>query len=329
MSIKDLLEALDKKILFESKETFKQDELTPVVINPPPQKGQKGKPLPPQKGGKQIDVEVINTGKPEPQDGDSEDPQDADGGDPQDGDESQKETKKTSKPGEGKEKGKPKTVDSHEIMNKWTDTGEAKEIAEKILEKSQKIRQERGEGEAGAGAGEGHFMDKLRKSHEPKINWVQELKKKLTAFKSKTSAEANQWSRKSADRYKEGQGVQKSKAYHQWLKDPRSHSGGQMIFKGPYVKAPISEMVLIVALDTSGSIPATTVSKVFAEMDKIAKGFKAGISHGGVSLEGKVYFMTWDSNVQQVEEYKPGEWKKYAKGERTVKGGGGTAPNHI
>jgi len=322
-NIKQLLEALESRVLLEQKETYKKEELTPVIINPP--KG-KAVPMPPQKGGEQVDVEVINTGKPEPQEGDGN----GEGKEDEEGP-PQKETKKTQKPGEGKpSKGPQQTIDSHEILKK-SDKGEAQEMAEKILEKAEETRKERGEDtEKAAGIGEGHFMDKLRDIYKPKINWVKELRKKLTEFKSQTSSAINRYSKKAAQRYKEGEGVQKSRAYHQWLKDPRSHApDSKIIFKGPYVKAPIGEVILIIALDTSGSIPGSTVSKVFAEMDKIAKGFKSGISHGGVRLEGKVYFMTWDTRVAQVDEYQPGEWKKYIKGEKKIKGGGGTDPTSI
>lgn len=351
--IRKLLEALENNALLEADgTTFRQEELTPVIINPP--SGKPG-PMPPSKDGKQHDVEVINTGKPQAQKGggdgqekDSDDEKDSGesgkdqegqskkgDGNADDGDRStdgkiEKETKKTPKTGKDGGRGKPQTIDSHEILQK-SNKGEAQEIAEKILEKAEHTRKERGEESSSeAGTGAGHFMDKLRGAHKPKINWVSELRKKITEFKSQTAAAVNRYSKKQAPKYKEGEGVKKSKSYTTWLKDPKSHTpGSNILFKGPYVKAPVGEAVLIVALDTSGSIPASTVGKVFAEMDKIARSFKSGISHAGVSLEGKVYFMTWDTRVAQVEEYKPGEWKKYAKGDRSVKGGGGTDPSSI
>jgi len=328
MDIRSLLESLESNVLLEQKETFKQEELTPVIINPPTGTPT---PLPPQKGGKQIEVEVINTGKPKPppptpgeKGKEGEKPEEKGKGE---GEGEKKELKKTDKPGEGKKK--PGTVDSHDILNK-SDSSEAKEMAEKILEKADMERKERGEDvEKAAGEGEGNFMDKLRDIHKPRINWAVELKRRLTEFKSRTSTAINRYSKKKAEKYREGEGVIKSKAYHQWLRDPRSHAGSKILFKGPYVKAPIGEVILIVALDTSGSIPASTVGKVFAEMDKIATNFKRGLAHGGISMEGKVYFMTWDTRVASVDEYKPGEWKKYKEGVKTVKGGGGTDPTSI
>jgi hypothetical protein len=318
MNIKSLLETLENRVLLEQKETFKQGELTPVIINPPTGTPS---PLPPQQGGKQIDVEVIDTGKPPPSKG---------AGASKPGETSGKETKKTDKPGEGEKKAAASpTIDSHEIFNK-SDPSEAKEMAEKILEKAEAERKERGEDlEKSAGEGAGNFMDKLRDIHKPRINWSVELKRKLTEFKSRTSTAINRYSKKKAEKYKEGEGVVKSKAYHQWLRDPRSHGGSKILFKGPYVKAPIGEVILIVALDTSGSIPESTIGKVFAEMDKIATNFKRGLTHGGVSMEGKVYFMTWDSAVASVDEYKPGEWRKYKEGTKKIKGGGGTDPSSI
>lgn len=229
------------------------------------------------------------------------------------------------KPGEtGKEglgeKVQQESIDSHYINNK-SDPGETKDMAEKILEKAEQMRQERNV--EGRGEGEGGYMDKLRELHKPKINWAQELRKKITEFKSRSAATINRFSQKPAERYKSGEGIQKSKSYFTYLRDPKSHvkTPGQppMVFKGPFVKAPISEIILIVAMDTSGSIGKDTVTKVFTEMDKIAGSFKRGFSAGNVKLEGRVYFMTWDTDVYEAVEYKPGDWKNIK-----FTGGGGT-----
>jgi hypothetical protein len=212
------------------------------------------------------------------------------------------------------------TKDSHAILN-TSDAGETKDMAEKILEKAEQMRQERNV--EGRGEGEGGYIEKLAALHKPKINWAQELRKKITEFKSRSAATINRFSQKPAERYKSGEGIQKTKSYFTYLRDPKSHvkQAGQpaMIFKGPFVKAPISEIVLIVAMDTSGSIGKDTVTKVFTEMDKIANSFKRGFSAGNVKLEGRVYFMTWDTAVYEAMEYKPGDWKNIK-----FTGGGGT-----
>lgn len=218
------------------------------------------------------------------------------------------------------EKVQQESIDSHYINNK-SDPGETKDMAEKILEKAEQMRQERNV--ESRGEGEGGYMDKLRELHKPKINWAQELRKKITEFKSRSAATINRFSQKPAERYKSGEGIQKSKSYFTYLRDPKSHvkTPGQppMVFKGPFVKAPISEIILIVAMDTSGSIGKNTIEKVFTEMDKIANSFKRGFSAGNVKLEGRVYFMTWDTAVYEAMEYKPGDWKNIK-----FTGGGGT-----
>lgn len=304
-----LIENLD--VLFEQKETYTKSELTPVIFGKPAGPGM-GSSLPQPSGEKPDKVEVINIEKPK-----SGQQQQGESGEPAPGE------KKEMKPGEGGDKKeqisvKQPTRDSHAILD-TSDKNETKEMAEKILEKAEQERKERNiEGERGED--EGGYMEKLRELHKPKINWVQELRKKVTEFKSRTASTINKMSRKPSERYKEGEGVQKSKSYITYLRDPKSHTPGQnIIFKGPYVKAPISEIVLIVALDTSGSIGKDTIKKVFSEMDKIAMSFKRGFSAGSVKLEGRVYFMTWDTAVHKVIEYKPGEWEKVE-----IHGGGGT-----
>src|SRR5208337_3456128 len=222
--------------------------------------------------------------------------------------------------GKGGQVAQQPTKDSHAIFD-TSDKGEAKDMAEKILEKAEQMRQERNV--EGRGEGEGGYMDKLRELHKPKINWAQELRKKITEFKSRSAATINRFSQKPAEKYKEGEGIQKSKSYFTYLKDPKSHvkipGQPQMVFKGPYVKAPVSEIVLIVAMDVSGSIGKDTIAKVFTEMDKIAQSFKRGFSAGNVKLEGRVYFVTWDTAVYEAMEYKPGDWKNVK-----FTGGGGT-----
>lgn len=239
-----------------------------------------------------------------------------------------REYHKPTAPSPSREKQLPKTFDSHDILDKG-DASEAKDIAGKILDKGEEKRKERGEeGSKDAGGGYGGFIDKLRGIYKPKIDWVRELKEKIRAFKSKSAKTIDRYSRELTARYKEGKGHIKTKAYATWLREPKSHSvvKGQppVLFKGPYVKAPIAEVVLIIALDTSGSIPARTVEKVFGEMDKIANTFKQGIGTGTGKMEGRVYLMMWDWGVTNIKEYKPGDWKKYAEGKEHVTGGGGT-----
>jgi hypothetical protein len=331
MAIKRLLEALDKGILVEGKDdTFTKDELTPVMIGKPQDGGGEGGGLPPPKGEKPDKVEVINAGESKEKgkkgEGEGEGKGEGSGkgksgegkgeGSGAGGIKGKEEKLGDAKKGEGQ---KQNTLDSHDMLGK-SDAGEVKDIAEKILEKAAEAR--KSSNIEGRGEGEGGYMDKLRDLHKPKIDWANELRKKVTEFKSRTASAAAKMSRKPAERYKEGEGIQKSKSYVTYLRDPRyvgNPSKEKIIFKGPFVKAPISEIVLIVALDTSGSIGEDTITKVFSEMDKIAAGFKRGFSAGSVKLEGRVYFMTWDTVVQQAMEYKAGEWKQFV-GENAKKG---------
>lgn len=238
-----------------------------------------------------------------------------------------KQRKKKMKPGKQRT-----SFDSHEILEK-SQAGEAKEMAEKIFEAAEERRRQAGqenqEGERGTETGS--FLEKLKGIYKPRIDWAKELKKRINSFKSRSSSSIDRLKTKGA-RYQEGEGRVKSKSYLQWLKDPRSHSQpgkNQMIFKGPYVKAPIAEVILIIALDTSGSIGEDTISKVFSEMDKIARNFKSGVQSGSTKIEGKVYFMTWDTQVKQVEPYEVGGWKQYVSGKKKVAGQGGTSVDAV
>jgi hypothetical protein len=347
----ELLRALDESVLFEQKDSFKKSELTPVMFGKPGAPGQ-GSNLPQPEGEAPKSVEVINVEEPKDKDGkDSDDKsgqQDSDkgqkgkpsskpGGKPTSGKDApgpgeKKEVKldksNTEKEGEGKEgegkSGKRPTRDAHAILD-TSDAAEMKDMAEKILEKAEAIRKERNTGDKEPGSESGSYMDKLRDLHKPKIDWANELRKRVTEFKSRTAATISRMSLRKAERYKEGEGIQKSKSYLTYLRDPRSHTpGSKILFKGPYVKAPVAEIVLIVALDTSGSIGESTIGKVFAEMDKIAAAFKRGFSAGTVKLEGRVYFITWDTAIHNAEEYKAGGWKAYKEGSKGIGGRGGT-----
>lgn len=237
-------------------------------------------------------------------------------------------TKETVKPKKGApgKASKPHPLDSHDILGK-SDKSEAKDMAKKIFEAAEKKREEK-TGEKQWGSEAGHFTDKLREIYKPRIDWVKELKKKLNAFKSVTAQSIAQWNIK-VGKYKEGVGTAKSKSFVTGLKDPRSHGqlpSKEMLFRGPYVKAPIIEIILFVCLDVSGSIPNSTLGKVFGEMDKIAKNFQSGISTAGLQLKGKVYFIPWDTEVKEggVTVYKSGDYKKYMTGEKKIPNLGGT-----
>jgi len=342
----DLLKSLDEGILLEGNETFKKSELTPVMFGKPGAPGQ-GSGLPQPTGEAPKSVEVINVeeAKDQKQQGQGGQPQQGKGGPPQKGGKPQKgggapsagqdapgpgEKKEVklskenmAKEGKGDGKGEKRpTRDAHAILE-TSDAAEIKDMAEKILEKAEQARKDRNV--EGKGEGEGGYMDKLRDLHKPKIDWANELKRRITEFKSRTTSTINRMSQKKAERYKEGEGIQKSKSYLTYLRDPKSHTpGSKILYKGPYVKAPVSEIVLIVALDTSGSIGESTIGKVFGEMDKIASAFKRGFSAGTVKLEGRVYFMTWDTAVHNAEEYKAGGWKVYKEGKKGIGGRGGT-----
>ena len=227
--------------------------------------------------------------------------------------------------------GQHNTFDSHDILNK-SQKGESKQITKDILEKAKDMRERHGRNEKGqaGGFGSGSAMDKIRNLYEPKIDWLKELKKKIQDFKSKSAASINKFSKLPSKKMKTGVGKQKEKSFVTGLMHPASHVPGQkIVFKGPFKKAPYGEIVLIVALDVSGSIGKTTIEKVFSEMDKIANNFKSGINAGGRKFKGKVYFMTWDTEVTGISEYKAGDWRKYAGGEEAVVGGGGTTPTCI
>lgn len=234
---------------------------------------------------------------------------------------SRKEAGKGEPEGKQSAPGKRRTsLDSHEVLNK-SNTNGAREMAEKIYKQAAEKRAKKGSKKRGTE--EGGFIEKLGGIYEAKVDWVNELREKITTFQSDTARSMDRWMKLHGQKFKEGAGKVKSKSYSQWLRDPRSHAGmgskDQMIFRGPYVKSPVAEAVLIVALDTSGSIGSDVLEKVFGEMDSIASSFQRGITTGGRKLEGKVYFMEWDTAVHQVERYKTGAWKN-AK----IKGRGGT-----
>lgn len=373
--IKEFLEHLENDTLFEQKDdnTFKKEELVPVVFDVPSEQAGELPPLPLPKGGGEQEVEVVQLEEPKEKKGEKptcptcggsgehegktcptcdgegevskEKAKKAKGeaprkeGEPKEGEPKAKEgeAKITTRreiageevpPKEGEQK-LPSAFDSHEILGKG-DASDARELAKKILEKGEERRRTE-ETEKERGLAPGSFIDKLREIYKPKVDWVRELKKRIQPFKSRTAKTADKYSRELATKYKPGIGHVKTKSYATWLKNPKSHSQvkGQppILFKGPYVKAPIAEIILIVALDTSGSIPARTVEKVFGEMDSIARSFKSGMTAGRGRLEGKVYFMTWDIGVKDCEIYKPGQWKQYVEAEKYkkyVKGGGGT-----
>lgn len=359
MDFKNFLDRLDEGLVLEQKEVFQKEQLDPVIIQKPPKGGKSGSP-PPPKGGGQADVEIHNVGNPGDQD-DQEDSQESSSGEKgqqkgqqkgnkagdskeepeerepgEDGEGVDIERAKAGKEKEKKEKGKSKnksskkrtSFDSHEILDK-SQAGEAKDLAEKIFEAAEERRRKAGEDneEGEPGTGTGGFLEKLKGIYKPRIDWAKELKKRINSFKSRSSSAIDRLKSRGA-KYKEGEGNVKSKSYLQWLKDPRSHSqsgNNQMIFRGPYVKAPVAEIILIIALDTSGSIGENTIAKVFGEMDKIARNFKSGVQSGSTKIQGKVYFMTWDTQVKQVEPYEPGNWKQYVSGQKKVAGQGGTS----
>lgn len=356
MDFKDFVDALNEEnILLEGK-VFSKEQLDPVIIQKPPKGGQ-GQPPPPPKGGGQVDVEIHNVEEPEPKEGEpgegdgqkqkgkkpegkgekekKKDGEDS-GAPPADGDQKEEpgEAKKTGEvsisrkeAGKGEPEGKQTkpgkrrtSLDSHEVLNK-SNTNGAREIAEKIYKQAAEKRAKKGQKERGTG--EGGFIEKLGGIYEAKVDWVNELREKITTFQSDTARAMDRWMKLHGEKFKEGAGKVKSKSYSQWLRDPRSHasmgSKNQMIFRGPYVKSPVAEAVLVVALDTSGSIGSEVLEKVFGEMDSIASSFQRGVTTGGRKLEGRVYFMEWDTKVHQVEPYKPGAWKK-----AQIKGRGGT-----
>lgn len=222
------------------------------------------------------------------------------------------------------------SLDSHDIINKSNANG-ARELAERIFKEAAEKRAKKGQ--SGRGTNEGGFIEKLAGAYESRLDWKEELKDKINIFQSDTARAMDKWLKVGGRKYKEGVGKLKSKSYNQWLRNPRSHATmgkkDQMIFKGPYVKSPVSEVVLIVALDTSGSVGGETFEKVFGEMDDLAAKFQRGMTTGGQKLEGKVYFMTWDTQVNQVDHYKAGDWKKYVTGERGIKGRGGTDLSNV
>lgn len=225
----------------------------------------------------------------------------------------------------------PRTLDSHDILETG-DPSDAEEMTKDIFEKAEKQRADIEErtGSEQKGEGAGGFIEKIKGIYKPRIDWVRELKKVIQAFKTKFAKSFDRRVRDlTAKRYKQGVGHTKTKSYPSWLKNPRSHSQqkGQpdMLFKGPYVKAPLNEIVLIVALDTSGSVSYKTIEKCMGEMDSIARAFKSGISTSKGKLEGKVYFMMWDWVFQNIDEYKAGDWKKYREeGKKGIVGRGGT-----
>lgn len=218
--------------------------------------------------------------------------------------------------------GKRRTsLDAHDILNKSNASG-AKEMAEKIYKEAAEKRSKEGTKSRGTGSS-GGFIEKLGGIYEAKVDWVDQLQERITSFQSDTARSMDRWMKLHGEKFREGAGKVKSKSYSQWLRNPRSHATigqkNQMIFQGPYVKSPVSEAVLVVALDTSGSIGSDVIEKVFGEMDSLASSFQRGVTTGGKKLEGKVYFMEWDSAVIQVEPYKPGGWKN-----ADIKGRGGT-----
>jgi predicted metal-dependent peptidase len=327
-------------LLLEQKESFPREQLDPVIIQKP-QKGGQGQAPPPPKGGGEANVEIHNVGEPpegQEQQGQQKgnkagDSKEAEGEkEPtESGEGADIERKKAGgdeKEGKGKGKGKPgkgkHPMDSHEILEK-SQQGEAKDIAEKIFDRAKQKRQEANV--EGRGQQEGHFMEKLSGIYEPRVDWKKELKKKINSFKSKSASAFDRALNTFAQKYKEGEGTMKSRSYFTWVMNPRAHSktkAGTVMAKGPWKKAPVVEVVLIIALDTSGSMGGETFSKVFGEMDKIAKQFERGISAGSTKMQGQVYLMAWDTQVQKVEKYKTGEWKKYISGEKGIAGRGGT-----
>lgn len=338
-NIRNFLEILNES---EEEISFNKDELTPVIIQNPGKKGKSsGGEMPDPIDGEKIEVEVINVNTP--QSGDSKGKSN-DKVKIKDSDLSNKQSKveKNKQTVGGEEKddtgknagkisgGRRNTFDSHDILDK-SQKGEATQITKEILEKAKETRERKGENEKeSSNFGTGDAMEKIRNLYEPKIDWLRELKKKIMEFKSESAANINRLSKVPSKKMKSGVGKQKEKSFITGLYHPGSHVPGQkIVFKGPFKKAPYGELVLIVALDVSGSIGKSTLEKVFSEMDKIAQNFKMGISLGGRKFQGKVYFMTWDTQITGVSEYKAGDWKKYVNGEDSVKGGGGTDPTSI
>lgn len=242
------------------------------------------------------------------------DPEDSDGGDPKDSD------KKNKKGDKGKDAGKVKQReegrDSHEILAK-SDAAEAKDIAEEIFKRAQEARDREGRNRKSDGSGgDGTpFLDKLKGIYTPRTDWIRELKGKLGSFLSRTAQKYAKLDREiPALKTKKGYGNIKDKDYNNYWKNPKSHMSNDLIFKGEFTKAAVSEVIIIFALDVSGSIGESTLKKAFGELDSIAYNLNRGISVGGRKLTGRVYILTWDIEVTGVELYTKGGYKQYMDG---------------
>ena len=313
---------------------YTTDEVTPVRISQQPPgapPGQPGAPPPPAKGPQPSEVEVIRIGpQPEAPPGkkdpkapkikeseksDTSKPKKPEKGEgppkePKKGawDDVKKNTLPSGDPQAGKagkkrpvgKDGKPlqAPMDSHEIL-KRSDKQEAKEISKEIMARAEAQRKERAEyGEPGTEAGD--FLTKLRGLYKSKIDWVKELKKKLQDFRTSTSKAIDKMSQRLASKYRPGMGKVKERSYVTGLLSPRAHSDPRLLVKGPYKKAPMTEMLMIVALDVSGSMGQETLERVMGEIDKIASNFQASTFK---AMKGKVYFIAWDTAVTAAVEY--------------------------
>ena len=223
------------------------------------------------------------------------------------------------------------TLDSHTILAKGS-KDDALEVTEKIFREAERIRKNEGSRDYSK-TGFGDYISKIQEIHKTSNKWITELKEVIRKFKMHNAKQLS----KSTKTLKtaEGEGTIKSKSYFTWLKDPRSHSksdSGELLFKGPYVKSGVNEIVVIVAIDTSGSITEKDLSYAMGELDKIAVSLSGKqFLPGMVDVKGRVYNIFWDTKIQHVDEYKAGDWKKYLKDSKSsekkgIYGGGGTDP---
>jgi hypothetical protein len=339
--------------------TFDPEELTPVRISMP-QPGQdkappSTPPAPSPGSHKPDEVEVIRVG-PQPEGAPGKPPKDSPKIKESEKSDTSKPKKKEKKPTEGKpekskewekiknnqlgdeereveagkrpvgKEGKPlgAPLDSHEIL-KRSNKQEAKEISREIMDKAEAQRKQRAEYGEG-GEEEGGFLTKLRGLYKTKIDWVNQLRKKLQEFRSRTAKAIDKFGKQMADKYKRGMGKVKERSYVTGLLTPRGQSDPKLMAKGPFKKAPMNEMILIVALDVSGSMGQETLERVMSEIDKIATNFQ---SSSFKSIKGKVYFMAWDTSVTGTTEYTSKGWEKYYEEKEGIVGGGGTDPRVI
>jgi len=277
-----------------------------------------------------------------------------------------KETEKAGEEGEvtyemdGKKLGN--TTDSHDIFDKMSDSETVKEkmerssknIAKEIQSQAEKKRKEikRRGGSAQKGAGGGpddsgsFFEEVLNKVFKPKIDWTLlagainnhfiSIRKNMAAMAKSRVFQQEMSKLKKTERSSRI----KKPSYAKSITEPKTQldrdlsGGGQKVLEpGQQKYLPETEVNLIVALDTSGSVSQKFLDIALSELSNISTQLEKNLRGSkGQKLRGKTWLMTWSSSPGDiaVEEFSKGDFERYAKGEKKVKTAhSGTVPETV